>query len=139
MTFSDSIPEHIVFCFKSFSNFDPKFLDSLKMFKQKVIWKYEDETLAEKVPPNVMIRKWLPQADILAHKNVRLFISHGGMFGNFEVIYLFFEYFIAISILFIFIPGNRPWCSNFDDSVLWRSTSECNSCCTRRLCKNAGF
>lgn len=34
-----------------------------------------------------MIRKWLPQNDILAHRNVRLFISHGGVFGTVESIW----------------------------------------------------
>lgn len=56
------------------------------MFKQKVIWKHDDdEPIAKLVPTNVMVRKWLPQSDILAHQNVVLFISHGGMFGTFEV------------------------------------------------------
>lgn len=56
------------------------------MFKQKVIWKYESETeLANRISSNVLVRKWLPQNDILAHKNVRLIISHGGMFSMFEV------------------------------------------------------
>lgn len=56
------------------------------MFKQKVIWKYESEKeLANRISSNVLIREWLPQNDILAHKNVRLFISHGGMFSIFEV------------------------------------------------------
>ncbi|XP_039439844.1 UDP-glycosyltransferase UGT5-like [Culex pipiens pallens] len=61
----------------------------LKVFsnlKQRVIWKFETDTI-EDVPKNVMIRKWAPQNDILAHKNVILFISHGGQFGTFESMY----------------------------------------------------
>lgn len=45
--------------------------------KQRVLWKWEDDELPGK-PDNVMIGKWLPQDDILAHPNVRLFISHCG-------------------------------------------------------------
>lgn len=60
--------------------------DALKMIKYNVIWKYEDDkAMANRVSSNVIVRKWLPQSDILAHKNVRLFISHAGMFSNFEV------------------------------------------------------
>lgn len=39
------------------------------------------------VPPNMMIRKWMPQNDILAHPNVVLFIGHGGSFGTTESLY----------------------------------------------------
>lgn len=52
------------------------FLKAFSKLKQRVIWKYEDETLV--VPSNVLIKKWLPQSDILAHPNVVLFITHGG-------------------------------------------------------------
>lgn len=34
-----------------------------------------------------MVRKWLPQNDILAHPNVVLFIGHGGLFGTTESLY----------------------------------------------------
>lgn len=51
--------------------------------KQRVLWKYEADKVSN-CPSNVMVRKWMPQKDILAHKNVILFISHGGLFGTIE-------------------------------------------------------
>lgn len=40
--------------------------------------KWESDELEGK-PENVLIEKWLPQDDILAHQNVKLFISHCGL------------------------------------------------------------
>ena len=51
----------------------------LKVFgrlKQRVIWKWEEEM--PDAPDNVMVSSWLPQQDLLGHKNVKLFITHGG-------------------------------------------------------------
>ena len=53
--------------------------------KQKVIWKYENETLPGN-PGNIMIGSWLPQRDILAHPNVKVFITHGGLLGTTEAL-----------------------------------------------------
>jgi len=48
-----------------------------------------------------MIRKWLPQSDILAHKNVVLFITHGGLFGTQEGLYR------GVPMLFIPLYGDQ--------------------------------
>lgn len=39
-------------------------LKAFGSFKQKILWKFENETLQDQ-PENVFIRKWLPQRDIL--------------------------------------------------------------------------
>lgn len=61
-------------------------LDTFRTLKQKVLWKFENETIPN-LPSNVMIRKWLPQNDLLAHRNLKLFITHGGVFGTQEGVY----------------------------------------------------
>lgn len=45
--------------------------------------KWESDVLEGK-PDNVLIGKWLPQDDILAHPNVRAFISHCGLGSTVE-------------------------------------------------------
>jgi len=51
-------------------------LEAFSKLKQRVIWKWE--TTMEDAPSNVKISSWLPQTSLLAHKNVKLFVTHGG-------------------------------------------------------------
>ncbi|XP_070065012.1 uncharacterized protein [Drosophila virilis] len=60
-------------------------LRALARLPQQIIWKWENVTLPEQ-PPNVHIMKWLPQRDLLAHPNVRLFFTHGGLMGLTEAV-----------------------------------------------------
>lgn len=60
----------------------------IRVFKKLphlVLWKWEGE-MPDK-PDNVVIRKWFPQDAILAHPNVKLFITHGGLLSTTESIY----------------------------------------------------
>lgn len=43
-------------------------LHALGKLKQKVLWKWENDTLPNQ-PPNVFIRKWLPQREVLCKFN----------------------------------------------------------------------
>lgn len=62
------------------------FLNVFSSMKQRIMWKFEDDRLTN-LPDNVMVRKWFPQNDILAHPNVKVFISHGGLFGIQEAVH----------------------------------------------------
>lgn len=102
--------------------------DTFKKLKQRVLWKFEDESLPG-VPSNVMIKKWLPQNDILAHQNVVLFISHGNW------IFIRCEVHLIEMVLFCFFPVFRRiiWhiritlsrCSIIVAPVLWRPIQKC--------------
>ena len=60
--------EYIVEMFKKFHDYD-------------FIWKWTEHI--SELPKNVLISKWLPQQDILAHQSLKVFITHVG-FGSFQ-------------------------------------------------------
>ncbi|XP_071750223.1 LOW QUALITY PROTEIN: UDP-glucosyltransferase 2-like [Lepeophtheirus salmonis] len=53
------------------------FIKAFSKLKQRVIWKWETEVM-EDTPTNLLLKKWLPQKEILAHPNLKLFVSHAG-------------------------------------------------------------
>ncbi|CAH2098363.1 unnamed protein product [Euphydryas editha] len=59
--------------------------DELKIFTDAfgelpfdVLWKWDNDELPEH-PKNVKISKWLPQADLLRHQKIKVFITQGGL------------------------------------------------------------
>ena len=76
------------------SNFKSEYLDEsviisiIEAFRQlpnyNFIWKFENSDKIKELPQNVMIRPWLSQNDILAHPNLKVFISHSGMMSTLE-------------------------------------------------------
>ncbi|XP_064113058.1 UDP-glycosyltransferase UGT5-like [Macrobrachium nipponense] len=61
------------------------FIEAFKRLEQRVLWKFESDL--EGVSDNVKISKWLPQQDILAQPNVKVFITHGGLLSSQEASY----------------------------------------------------
>lgn len=53
----------------------------------RVLWKYESSIIQSDLPPNVKISRWLPQQDVLGHKKLRAFITHGGLLSMYETVF----------------------------------------------------
>nr|CAH7731538.1 unnamed protein product [Callosobruchus chinensis] len=92
--FMDSSPEGVVY-FSLGSSIKPSTMDedkkkailrALGKLKQKVLWKWDEDNIPDK-PTNIKLAKWLPQQDLLAHPNVKLFVTHGGLLSTLETIY----------------------------------------------------
>ncbi|XP_048509527.1 UDP-glucosyltransferase 2-like isoform X2 [Athalia rosae] len=47
----------------------------------------EPELLLPGLPSNVMTSPWIPQVAVLKHKNIRAFVTHGGLMGTQEAVY----------------------------------------------------
>ncbi|KAM8717121.1 hypothetical protein ACLKA7_003915 [Drosophila subpalustris] len=54
---------------------------ALSGLKQNVIWKWDDLKNTPGKSANILYKKWVPQDDILAHPQVKLFITHAGKGG----------------------------------------------------------
>ncbi|KAL1455638.1 hypothetical protein WDU94_009720 [Cyamophila willieti] len=61
------------------------FLNAFAKIPQRILWKIEDESILRK-HKNIKAAAWMPQRDIFAHPNVKLFISHGGLLGITEAV-----------------------------------------------------
>ncbi|XP_075984344.1 UDP-glucosyltransferase 2-like [Anticarsia gemmatalis] len=60
------------------------FINMLSKFKETIIWKFDSEMEA---PANIHFVKWAPQQSVLAHPNLKLFITHGGQLSLIEAMH----------------------------------------------------
>ncbi|XP_050544296.1 UDP-glucosyltransferase 2-like [Daktulosphaira vitifoliae] len=64
-----------------------------------VLWKYEgDDINSERINRS----KWMPQQSILSHKNVKVFITHGGLMGVMEAVHF------GVPMIGIPVFGDQP-------------------------------
>ena len=62
------------------------FLDAFSKLRKPIIWKWDEENVSD-IPSNVMIKQWVPQQDVLAHPNLKVFVTHGGLLSVQEALY----------------------------------------------------
>ncbi|CAH0578323.1 unnamed protein product [Chrysodeixis includens] len=71
------------------SNMDQDLLDAfLQAFKSlpyEILWKFDGDSLRS-IPKNLLIQKWFPQRDLLLHRNIKAFVTQGGLQSSDEAI-----------------------------------------------------
>ena len=97
----------ILLSFGSITTFLPqeisrKFAEAFAKIPQTVIWK-QTGSFDFPVSKNVKLMKWIPQNDILGHPNTRVFITHSGNNGQYEVLYH------GVAMLAFYIFGDQPY------------------------------
>lgn len=61
------------------------FMEAIRRFPDyNFLWKFETDLKNQRIPKNLMIKKFLPQNDILAQPNIKLFITHAGLLSTHE-------------------------------------------------------
>ena len=63
-----------------------RLFDTFSRLQQRIVL-VANPVKHRKVPENVLISDWIPQNDLLAHPQVKLFITHGGSNGQLEAIH----------------------------------------------------
>ncbi|XP_055373914.1 UDP-glucosyltransferase 2-like [Condylostylus longicornis] len=64
------------------------FLTIMKKFPEyNFLWKFDADKIKNEIPKNLLIKKFFPQRDILAHPNTKVFISHCGGLSTQESIW----------------------------------------------------
>ena len=63
-----------------------EFLKVFRKIKYQVLWKWNEDHIPG-LPSNVKLTKWVPQQDLLAHPNLKVFVTHGGLGSVMEAIY----------------------------------------------------
>ncbi|CAH0578322.1 unnamed protein product [Chrysodeixis includens] len=61
------------------------FLDAFEACPYDILWKFDGDNL-KRIPKNVKIQKWFPQRDMLFHKNIKAFVTQGGLQSSDEAI-----------------------------------------------------
>ncbi|XP_062123422.1 UDP-glycosyltransferase UGT4-like [Drosophila sulfurigaster albostrigata] len=67
-------------------NIEQKMLQTFAQLKQRVVWKYEENTMLNK-SENIYLSHNVPQRQLLEHANVKLFITNGGLLSTIEAAY----------------------------------------------------
>ncbi|XP_060654614.1 UDP-glycosyltransferase UGT5-like [Drosophila nasuta] len=86
--------------------FDPQLIETIYQVLSRqplrVIWKWDDQEPKPGNASNIYFHNWLPQDDILAHPNTKLFITHAGKGGVAEAQYH------AVPMLALPVFGDQP-------------------------------
>ena len=64
-----------------------KIRDGILATKYSVIWRLNKHQDMRDLPSRIKTTGWIPQNDLLGHKNVKGFLTHGGTNGQYESLY----------------------------------------------------
>lgn len=63
------------------------FLEAFREIQVPIIWKWDTKQEIPNLPSNVHLTDWAPQQDLLAHRNLAVFLTHGGLLSLQEAMY----------------------------------------------------